>query len=105
MGFFSFNKRIKHRTFDYTPRYYDPQKEELKERLAQYENDGEGINLEKTKQRIQSGLKSKYRADAGFKKSQTKNSNVRLILIILALFLISILFLRSDGLIKILENF
>ena len=105
MGFFSFNKKFKHRTFDYTPRYYDPEKEALKERLDQYKKDDHEVDIEKTKRRIQSGLKAKYRADPAFKKAQTKNSNIRLILIILALLIIAMIFLQSEGLMRILENF
>ena len=34
MGFLSFGKRPKHRSFGYIPRYYDPEKEELERILT-----------------------------------------------------------------------
>lgn len=104
MGFFSFNKRIKHRTFDYTPRYYDPKKEELKERMEQYKKNKDEVDLEKTKRRISSGMRAKYRADSNFKKQQTRNSNIRLIIIFMVILVLTYFVLISDGLLRFLEN-
>ena len=103
MGLFSFNKRIKHRRFDYTPRYYDPEKEALKERIEQYKGDQSELN--KTKSRIKSGLRQKYRADQEYKKSLQRKSNVRLLLIIIILLFLSYMLLQSDKILTILQTF
>ena len=48
MALFGFFKTTKHQTFDFKPRYYDAQKEELQERLQKLEkmkeNDPEAVN-------------------------------------------------------------
>lgn len=103
MGFFSFNKRIKHRTFDYTPRYYDPEKEALKERIDQYS--GEQGEINNTKNRIKIGLRQKYRADQQFKKSLQRKSNLRLLMIIIILLFLSYMFLKSDRILNIIQTF
>jgi len=103
MGLFSFNKRIKHRRFDYTPRYYDPEKEALKERIEQYSGDQGDLN--KAKSRIKSGLRQKYRADQSYKKALQRKSNVRLIMIILILLFLSYMLLQSDRIFHILDSF
>ena len=103
MSFFSFNKRIKHRSFDYTPRYYDPEKEAMAERMEQYQDGGNEV--EKTKRRIRSGLKQKYRADLTVKKKARRDSNVRLLMIIIVLITITIFFLQSSSILNFVETF
>ena len=102
MAGFSFGKGTTPRKFDYIPRYYDPQKEELKERLAQYkdEKDQEGM-----KDRIRSGMRQKYNADSGYRSSQVKKSNLRLLYIIIILIFCSYLILRSDAFFKLIDSF
>ena len=79
MAGFSFGKRPNPRKFDYTPRFYDPQKEELKERLAQYKNAGDEEGM---KDRIRTGIRHKYNGDNSYRSSQVKKSNFRLLYII-----------------------
>jgi len=102
MGLFSFNKRPKHNSFDYTPRFYDPDKEALDQRIERHNatNDPEAA-----KDRIRSGLKNKYRGDKKFRASETKKSNIRLIVIIGVLLGLSMLLMQSDGFLKILQSF
>jgi len=103
---FGFGSRFKHRSFDYIPRYYDPVKEELKERLSQY-RDGttDSTDPDIIKERIKSGLRMKYRGDIGMKNQETKKSNYRLFSIIVILFILTYLIIQSDKFIAILEAF
>ena len=103
MGLFSFHKRTKHRSFEYIPRYYDPEKEALEQRRKLYDKSEDGLDM--TKERIKSGFKHRYRGDQKFRSSQVSKSNIRLVYIILILAFLSYLFLQSDGILKILESF
>jgi len=98
---FGFGKRPKPRKFDFIPRYYDPDKEELESRLAQYKD--EMNEEERAKHRIRTGLRNKYYGDSEFRSSQVKKSNLRLVYIIIILAFITYLILRSDRLIRIIE--
>ena len=100
MGFLSGN-RPKPKPFGFIPRYYDEQKEELENRLKAMDNPDD---ISATKDRIKSGLRATYRGDAGYKKSQTKKANMRLIYIIATLFLISYLILRSNAITNFMEK-
>jgi hypothetical protein len=96
-----FGKRPQPRKFDFIPRFYDAQKEELEQRLAQY--DESNRDEEKAKNRIKSGLRNRYYGDAGYRDSEVKKSNLRLLYIIVILIFVSYLILRSDRLIRIIE--
>jgi len=75
-----FRRRIKNRTFDYIPRYYDEEKEELERRLGK--NQSDDPNAIKT--RIRGEFKKKYRVDSRVTSSANKSANIRF-LVILAL--------------------
>ncbi|HMQ08602.1 MAG TPA: hypothetical protein PKC30_14985 [Saprospiraceae bacterium] len=102
MGFLKFNRVPKHRKFEYIPRYYDPKKEELDKIVDSYKlkNDSDA-----TRERIRSGLRNKYRGDQSYKKSQNRSSNIRLASIIILLFFISYMILRSETILRMLETF
>ncbi len=102
MGLFNFNKTPKHNKFDYTPRYYDPEKEALDQQVQRHEDRNDP---ELAKDRIRSGLKNKYRGDKKFRASETKKSNIRLFVIIGVLVGLSILLMQSDGFLKIIQSF
>ena len=102
MSFFKFNKRAQHRKFDYIPRYYDPQKEELEKLVNAYKDSDD---TSKVKDRIRSGLRNRYRGDSSYKRSQERSANIRLISIIFILFLIAYLILQSDTIGKMMESF
>ncbi len=103
MGTFGFFKRPKPRGFGYTPRYYDPQKEELHERLAKYSTDMS--EEQKAKERIKTGLRYKFYGDASYRQKQVNKSNFRLLYIMAILFFITYLILKSDRIIRIIESF
>lgn len=97
MSFFGFGKRTRHRKFDYVPRFYDPQKEELEERLRQYktEPDAKSNDTELVKQRIRGGFKRNSRASSEAAKIANKKSNMRLLVILATLLLMTIYFLNK----------
>ncbi len=103
MSLFGFNKRTKHRNFDYIPRFYDPQKEELEERLKKYD-DKDIDKTELAKNRIQAGLRAKYRVDETYKSQVKSKSNRTLLYIIIILTLLSIVIIRSSKFIEFLEG-
>ena len=100
MCLFNFNKSAKNNTFNYIPRYYNEEKEEREQRMKQYE---ETDDPDAVKNRIRSGLRHSYRGDSQFRKSQVNKSNIRLLYIIAILILLSLLMLRSDYFLKILQ--
>ena len=72
MSLFGFNKGAKHRKFDYIPRFYDPAKEELEERLQKYD-DKEVDRTELAKTRIKHGLR---RDESGIDQGSTGDQTV-----------------------------
>ncbi len=84
----SFFKINKNRRFNYIPRYYNPDKEELEERIRNIEiemgvkREEEGVYVP----RIHRGMMSKRHVS---RKRATHQSNVRLLVILAALLLIS----------------
>ncbi len=102
MSFLKFNKRPKHKRFDYIPRYYDPKKEELDKIVDSYKDMGDA---DAAKSRIRSGLRHKYRGDASYKRTQERSANIRLISIIFVLFLVTYLILKSETISRMMESF
>lgn len=103
MALFSFGKRNKPREFGFVPRYYDKDKEDLQARLARY--DREADNAELMKARIKSGFKYNSRGDHNTYRTASRKSNVRLLLIIGTLVLVSLYILQSDSMLNFMESF
>jgi len=83
----SFFKINKNRKYNFIPRYYDPRKEDLKERTRSIEREMGVKEGEAYRPTIRKGQMSNY---FNRKKSKAqKQSNIRLIIILLALFIIS----------------
>ena len=80
MSLFRFSKLPKSKPFTFTPRYYDPVKEEMEERGKQLDM-RKHDDLEGAKMRIRCGFKSKYKADANFAQKSKRQQNIRLLLI------------------------
>ena len=97
MALMGFGKRPKHRSFDYTPRYYDPDKEDLKRRMAPYLNDKEKSihDPDAIKSRLRGSFKrsigTKYESDL-YKKS-LRRSNRIVMIVAMVLILITLYFL------------
>ena len=89
----SFFKLQQHKTFNYSPRYYDERKEKMQERIKSAEIEM-GINSDKQgyQTRITRGSMRGYITRAGEEKKQ---SNVRLMIILGAIvLLVYIMFFR-----------
>jgi hypothetical protein len=83
----------KHQQFKYKPMYYDPQKEELQERLNTLrelqKNDVEGA-----KARITSGIRSGHMKDQTYRREQVRRSNIKLVIIVVMLLVLGYLLLN-----------
>ena len=84
-GFF---KKHKHQRFDYKPRYWDENKEDLESRVrlakGEADNDPEAV-----KRRIANKLRRSYNSSSKGKRSSSKKSTIMLLMIIGALLVIS----------------
>ena len=87
-----FGKKFKNRTFEYIPRFYDQEKEDLERRLGTSpdSNDPNSVKL-----RIRSGLKRKQKVDSRVASQARKAANVRLLVIIGAIVLLTLLILTK----------
>ncbi|MEY2904383.1 MAG: hypothetical protein RJA52_399 [Bacteroidota bacterium] len=84
MAFLKFTKLPKHQKFDYKPRFYDPRKEELEERLKKIEERRTG-DIEGVKTRISGGFKRRYEVEGSGRRTQVIRSNLTLLGIIVSL--------------------
>ncbi len=86
MGLFGFLKPPKPVGFDYKPRFYDQKKEEFQERLKKTESRA-GDDPEAMKARIRRDIsrKSSYLMDKKVRQEQVMKSNIRLLVIIVVL--------------------
>jgi hypothetical protein len=99
-----FGNRAKPKEFGFIPRYYDPVKEELEERINKFKepsNEKEGI--ENTKDRIKAGLRMKHYGDPNYRSNQVRQSNIRLVYIILVLALAGYVLMSSNKVIGLIE--
>ena len=83
----SFFKINKNKKFNFIPRYYDPRKEDLEERIRSVEREMGVKEGEAYRPTIRKGQMTNYFNRK--KRKAQKQSNIRLIIILLALFLIS----------------
>lgn len=101
-----FGKRVKPKSFGFIPRFYDPVKEERNERLAKYqETDDASVQVDQLKNRIKSGMRQKFYGDPNIRSNVERRSNIRLLFIIITLFLISYVILKSDRFLTMLDVF
>jgi hypothetical protein len=84
-------KLPKNRQYNYQPRFWNPKKEELEERLkkAELRRTGKGGDKEAIKARISTGLKRGYLADSSYRKKKVLRSNMVLIGIIVMLVILA----------------
>jgi hypothetical protein len=99
MALFNFFNRTKHRKFEYIPRYYNPEKEELEQRLSKYRKENKN-EIEDVKMNIRAGLRNRAPASGGF----NLRYSMFIMLIVVVLLLIAI-FLLSSYLPKFIEVF
>ena len=104
----SFGRRPRPKEFGFKPRYYDPDKEDLEKRLEKYkkaDNNNDDANVEHLKERIRFGMHNKLYGNADIKKKEVRNSNLRLLYIIIVLIIITYAILQSDKIANLIEVF
>ncbi|MEZ4909724.1 MAG: hypothetical protein R2774_02565 [Saprospiraceae bacterium] len=105
----SFGKRPQPKEFGFKPRYYDPDKEDLKKRLERYKKSGDDAiynDAEQIKERIKFGIHRKlYGGNTDVKKQEVRKSNLRLLYIIAVLLLVTYAILQSDKIANLIEIF
>ena len=90
MGIPRFIKLPSHKRFEYTPRYWDPEKEEFEERVRQIQQEmGMDVPRDPNRTTIKRGSFRQVRQQTKIKAS--RNSNLRLLVILVALSLIAYL--------------
>ncbi|MFZ1705413.1 MAG: hypothetical protein WAT79_13780 [Saprospiraceae bacterium] len=105
---FGWGPKNKHRTFEYSPRFYDPDKEELDERIKLLEEKyGEKLELdaEKMKMRIKKGLRTKNYGNTGMRKNAEKTAAYRRLIIIIVLVAIFVFIMQFEKFIHFLNYF
>lgn len=80
MALFSFFKAPRHQKFEYKPRYWNPEKEDLDRRVRLAK--GESDNPDTMKSRISQGLRRGYSSNTRSYSVSSKNSTIRLLIII-----------------------
>ncbi len=94
MALLKFFKVPKHQQFNYKPRYWDPKKEELDERIERiHEMKNRGV--EASKARISGSFRKGFKGDMQYRRSQVRRSNMLLFFIIAVLIFISYLFIKD----------
>lgn len=88
MALLRFFKLPKHQQYDYKPRFWDPKKEELEERLKRINEIQEG-GTSGAKARISGGFRRGYSMDSKSRSRQVMRSNLMLIGIVVALVVLS----------------
>lgn len=90
MGLFS-RRTPKHHTFEYKPRYWDPDKEEREERRKKRERLRDQ-GLEGTKERIRSGFVTSRGGAAAnrYRNQQVRKSSMTFIIVAVALILLTV---------------
>ena len=83
----SFFKINKNKQFNFIPRYYDPQKEDLEKRIRSIEQEMGVKEGEAYRPSLRKGQMRNY--FRGKKRKAQKQSNIRLIIILIVLFIIS----------------
>lgn len=88
MGFLKLGNRFKNRRFDYVPRYYDQDKEELEKRLRRYDRTYDSTEL--AKERIKGGFRKKMKTQDNYSSKSQKRSNRILLATIVGLVILTI---------------
>lgn len=83
--------------FNYKPRFWEQEKEELEQRVKQMQSDGEATP-EEIKERISMRFKTRrgYSPEVGYRDAQIKKSNMTLVASIAVLSFISYLILEGS---------
>ena len=90
MGIPRFIKLPRHKQFNYSPRYWDPEKEEREERIRQIKLEM-GINVPSDPNRTTIKRGSFRQAGQKAKVKASRSSNIRLLIILAVLFILAYL--------------
>lgn len=71
----------KHRKYEYKPKYWDEQKEDLHKRIQLIES-AKNQGVEGMRERVRAGLQKSHTRDYGAMRMQTIRTNIRLLVII-----------------------
>ncbi len=100
MGIGSFFKIPEHNVFDYKPRFYDPEKEERRDKLKSYrlqQGKNPDINADDVEIKAPgSSIKGSFRARMSDRKYRKRSSTIRFLVILAFLFFIAWLILVAD---------
>ncbi len=88
-----FTRIPQHQKFDYKPRYWNPDREELQDRLRQA-REPSGRDPEGMKRRISNSMRRNYKADTELRSQLQQKSNIRLFVILVILCLMTYMFLN-----------
>ena len=103
MAIFNFFKTPKHQKYKYHPRYWDPDKEDLEQRIKSAEGIADD-DIQLVKNRISSGFHRKRRGGAK-PQDAVRGSNIRLLIIFITLILFSYILIQYfvDDIIKLVD--
>lgn len=105
---FGWGPKFTQHTFGYVPRFYDPDKEELEERIKMLEEkygEKSELDAEKMKMRIKKGLRTKNYGNVGLRVRAEKTASFRRLLIIIVLVAIFIVIMQMEKFIQFLNYF
>lgn len=94
MAFIRFSKLPKYQQYQYKPRFWNPEKEDLEERLKRAEEMKSG-NAESVKARLSGSFRRGYQKaeDVRFRRRQVQRSNLVLLGVIVLLLFFSYMFI------------
>ena len=102
MSLFGFGRRVTPNRFDYKPRYYDPAKEELEKRLKNIRREDHSMDSDSIRERLSLGFKYRTGRGEGY-KAESRKSNLRVVIILLALLVLTVFLINSPKILKLLS--
>jgi hypothetical protein len=92
MSFFSFFRTPKPQRFEYKPRFYDPDKERLKDILDNAGQEGKSSS-DLAKARISSAFRERRPGKSSYSRRMTNRSNLILVAVVIILFILTFILL------------
>ncbi|HMQ61643.1 MAG TPA: hypothetical protein PKE06_13300 [Flavilitoribacter sp.] len=102
---FRFFKVPKHKSFDFKPRFYDPEKEEQDIKASRADRIRSG-GADGAKARIKGGFRRSFNEESSYRKEQMRRANIRLFMIIAVLLVLTYFLLKVNlpGLMQLLGS-
>lgn len=94
MALINFFKTPKNQRYNYKPRYWDPKKEELSERMQKYKGKAGRNDVEAVKSRLSKGFQKggggpDFKISSQMRAAETKRSNKMLLAVIIILIVLT----------------